>query len=143
SEVGIDTPILDPIDLIPTTAILRAIAKGSLLKFGAKETGEVLARESAEAVDTAQRIVGKDKGILKSGKGIDLTNPNTWPKPPVKGKVTVGNPSRGKPRARGEKSFFDENGGEWRPAKPDKYHDKGHWDYKAPGNNTPWQNIDE
>jgi len=72
---------------------------------------------------------------------IDMTNPQTWPKPPVEGEVTPGEPSRKKNRERGEKSLFDKKGGEWRPHKPDKHHDEGHWDYKPPGENTPWENV--
>lgn len=90
SEVGIDTPILDPIDLIPTTAILRAIAKRSLLKFSAKETGEVLARESAEAVDTAQRIGVKTKeGTLKLGKHLSADKISPFDLNPTH-KITMG-----------------------------------------------------
>ena len=52
---------------------------------------------------------------------------------------TEGPPSRAKPRARGEKSKYDDKGGEWRPHKPDKYHPEGHWDHKPSGG--AWQNI--
>ncbi len=83
----------------------------------------------------------KDVGDIISGEGIDLKDVDTWPKPPVNGNVVSGVPSRSKPRMRGEKSLFDENGGEWRPLKPDKYHPKGHWDHKPPGVNEPWINI--
>jgi RHS repeat-associated protein len=39
------------------------------------------------------------------------------------------------------KNFYDPEGGEWRWHAPDKYHPEGHWDYKSPGNSTPWENI--
>lgn len=42
---------------------------------------------------------------------------------------------------RGEKSLYDDRGGEWRPHLPDKYH-QGHWDYKPAGKNVPWQDVD-
>ena len=72
---------------------------------------------------------------------VDMTNPETWPKPPVEGELTPGDPSRNKPKERGEKSLFDEKGGEWRPHKPDKYHPDGHWNYKPKGDNMPWEDV--
>ncbi|MDX9925296.1 MAG: RHS repeat-associated core domain-containing protein [Ignavibacteriaceae bacterium] len=72
---------------------------------------------------------------------IDMGNTKTWPSPPIEGKLSEGNPSKLKPRQRGEKSLYDEKGGEWRPHKPDKYHPRGHWDYKSKGTNQEWQNI--
>ena len=72
---------------------------------------------------------------------INPKDPSTWPKPPGKGPFKPGEPSRAKPRSRGEKSLYDPEGGEWRPHLPDKYHDKFHWDYKPPGKNKPWQDI--
>jgi RHS repeat-associated protein len=71
----------------------------------------------------------------------DMSDPNTWPAPPGSGPFTPGEPSRKKPRDRGEKSFYDKDGGEWRPHKPDPYHPNGHWDYKAPGPSSPWVDI--
>ena len=82
---------------------------------------------------------------LIASKGIDentdLTAPSTWPKPPVEGECKEGEPSKKKPRDRGEKSLWDPKGGEWRPHKPDKYHPEGHWDHKPPGPNTPWIDV--
>ena len=75
-------------------------------------------------------------------EGLDMADPTTWPSPPGEGPFTEGEPSRSKPRKRGEKSLYDKDGGEYRPHKPDKHHDDGHWDYKPPGKNTPWTNID-
>lgn len=72
---------------------------------------------------------------------IDMGDTNTWPSPPIEGKLSEGNPSRLKPRQRGEKSLYDEKGGEWRPHKPDKYHPRGHWDHKPNGINQEWQDI--
>jgi hypothetical protein len=74
----------------------------------------------------------------------DLTDPSTWPRPPREelGPYREGDPSRQRPRARGEKSLYDREGGEWRPHKPDKYHPQGHWDYKPPSPwNAPWENV--
>ncbi len=70
-----------------------------------------------------------------------MTDPSTWPDPPVEGECTEGDPSRSKPRKRGEKSVYDEQGGEWRPHKPDNYHPEGHWDHKPSGPNSPWTNV--
>ncbi|HIP83470.1 MAG TPA: hypothetical protein EYH19_07865 [Desulfocapsa sulfexigens] len=74
-------------------------------------------------------------------KDTDMTDPSTWPDPPVEGECTEGDPSRSKPRKRGEKSDYDEQGGEWRPHKPDKYHPEGHWDHKPSSPNSPWTNV--
>ena len=71
---------------------------------------------------------------------VNLKDTKTWPKPPVEGKLRDGKPSRKKPLERGEKSLYDDRGGEWRPHLPDKYH-QGHWDYKPAGKNVPWQNV--
>jgi hypothetical protein len=65
-----------------------------------------------------------------------------WPIPPGKGPFKIGDPSRTKPRERGEKSLYDSEGGEWRwDASGHQPDYKPHWDYKAPGKNTPWINI--
>lgn len=73
-------------------------------------------------------------------KNTDMSHPKTWPDPPTDKKpLHEGLPSRKKPRERGEKSLYDSEGGEWRPHKPDKYHPEGHWDYKPPGKDRPWQ----
>jgi RHS repeat-associated protein len=75
-------------------------------------------------------------------ENIDMSDSKTWPQPPSdKGPFTEGEPSRTKPRERGECSLYDCEGGEWRPHKPGKHHTEGHWDYKPPGNNTGWENI--
>lgn len=70
---------------------------------------------------------------------IKMEDTSTWPKPPTKGKLKEGSPSRAKPRQRGEKSLYDEKGGEWRYAREDKYHN-AHWDYKE-SSTSSWKNI--
>ena len=87
------------------------------------------------------RILLPRTGNIRTGRGIDLKDAKTWPKPPIEGPIKPGSPSRAKPRNRGEESMYDCEGGEWRPHIPDKYHPDGHWDYKAPGNNQRWQDI--
>lgn len=72
---------------------------------------------------------------------VDLKDTKTWPKPPTNGKFREGEPSRNKPKNRGEKSLYDDKGGEWRPHLPDKYHPEGHWDYKPSGTNSSWEDI--
>jgi len=38
--------------------------------------------------------------------------------------------------------WWDPEGGEWRWHAPDKYHDKGHWDYNPWDKwNSPWRNV--
>jgi hypothetical protein len=73
----------------------------------------------------------------------DKTDPgdtSTWPTPPGKPPFEEGDPSRKTPRERGERSLYDNEGGEWRPHLPDNHHD-GHWNYKPPGNNQEWQDV--
>lgn len=70
---------------------------------------------------------------------VDMKDTGTWPSPPRAGKYREGAPSRLKPRNRGEKSLYDEKGGEWRYAKKDEYHN-AHWDYKK-NSKSPWENI--
>lgn len=72
-----------------------------------------------------------------------MTDTSTWPNPPAYGPCQEGGPSRSKPRKRGEKSLYDDQGGEWRPHKPAPYHPEGHWDHKPPGNNQPWVDVDQ
>lgn len=67
-----------------------------------------------------------------------MDDTKTWPKPPRDGRLKEGTPSRSKPAGRGEKSLYDEKGGEWRYAPEDKYHNE-HWDYKPPGGQ--WENV--
>jgi RHS repeat-associated core domain len=80
-------------------------------------------------------------GDIESGEGIDMTDTDTWPTPPGDGPFREGEPSRDKPRSRGEKSLYDPHGGQWRPQQPDKYHPRGHWNYRPPGSNQQWNNI--
>ena len=53
---------------------------------------------------------------------LDMKDTSTWPSLPSGGTYSpsgtyTGQPSRDKPRERGEKSIWDANGGEWRPEK--------------------------
>ncbi len=81
-----------------------------------------------------------DPQIYFKPDDIDLTDTRTWPKPPTFRPCEEGPPSRKKPRERGEKSLWDDKGGEWRLHKPDKYHKEPHWDYK-PSPTKPWERI--
>ena len=80
-------------------------------------------------------------GDISTGEGIDMSDPSTWPAPPAPGPGNASEPSRAKPRNRGEKSIYDTEGGEWRPHNSDKHHPDGHWDYKPAGKYTEWQNV--
>ena len=101
---------------------------------------EMLCKAGLEAGKEAGEN-GKLPRELPNIPKIDLKNPSTWPVPPGEGSFKVGEPSRAKPAGRGEKSLYDKDGGEWRPHLPDNYHPNPHWDYKAPGNNNPWQDV--
>lgn len=96
---------------------------------------------SEEANDGEAGESAKPKEPKVIDDETDMADTETWPRPPVEGELEEGEPSRGKPRNRGEKSLYDETGREWRPHKPDKYHPEGHWDTKPPGNNTPWDDV--
>jgi len=117
---------------------------GKVLVTGTAVVLSGLAVTGAAAAPVAEDI-GKWLGNIVWNEGIDentdMTDPSTWPKPPVEGECEVGDPSRSKPRKRGEKSLWDSAGGEWRPHKPDKHHPKGHWDHKPPGPNSLWINV--
>ncbi len=82
-------------------------------------------------------------GDIKSGQGIDPTDPRTWPEPPGTNPETneTVEPERRKNRERGEKLIKDRDGNLWRPHTPDPWHPDGHWDVKPPGGG--WSNIDE
>ena len=92
--------------------------------------------------------IGQPKGNYNSSdfdwSQVDQTNPETWPEPPpfFKGDPRVGPRSREKNANRGEKSWFDEEGAEYRPHNNDPNH-KPHWDVKKAGNNQEWKNFDE
>lgn len=86
---------------------------------------------------------------------LDYTDVSTWPTPPSGGtygasEYTEGVPSRDKPARFGQKSYYDEHNGEWRPEKPAVYSDgtrkPGHYNYKPPSPPNPpnirWINVD-
>jgi hypothetical protein len=49
-------------------------------------------------------------------------------------------PTKAGPLSRGEKSLYDQYGGQWRPHPREKHHNL-HWDYKSAGKCTKWLNI--
>lgn len=62
-------------------------------------------------------------------------------RPPVDGPLTEGDPSRPSAQARGGKSLWDHDGGEWRYFPGDKHHNP-HWDYNPHTNpRSRWDNI--
>ena len=77
-----------------------------------------------------------DQNLEKFINHKDIT---TWPKPPIDGKLEEGLPTRDKPRNKGEKSLYDQYGGQWRPH-IDMRHNL-HWDYQAPRKGADWLNI--
>ena len=94
-----------------------------------------LRRIAAEGLEAIGKTVIK---VFRRKPRLD--NTKTWPKPPTERKLIEGNPSRNKPRSRGEKSLYDDNGGEWRYDPGDSRHNP-HWNYKPAGKNQEWQNI--
>ena len=79
--------------------------------------------------------------------GIDPNDATTYPTPPFNGewKVTPIKPgTKGYEKLKDKEATRLENEGgdilRWHPA--DKYHPKGHWDFKKGGNqNNPWENY--
>jgi len=102
------------------------------------KVGEQISRMAEQMKPGSPKPPAKPEALPKPQPKLNDTT--TWPKPPSQGKFREGNPSRAKPRSRGEKSLYDENGGEWRYDPGDKYHNP-HWNYKPPGQAQEWQNI--
>lgn len=83
---------------------------------------------------------------------IDFTDTSNWPTPPsggdfgVSGDFTEGTASKEPYKGRGEKSLYDDQGGEWRPSKVNVVHhvEDRHWDHKPyDWNENQQQNIGE
>lgn len=92
------------------------------------------------------RLAGFGLDILVPDSSNSLPQLETEPtlKPPGHDPETWewGPPSRKKPAERGEGSFWDPNGGEWRLHQPDKYHDDYHWNYNSHENSSsPWHDV--
>lgn len=83
--------------------------------------------DEGEAELKAKEAERDEQACAQTPPGYD---PETWTKGPAS-----------RPSDPGE-NFYDPEGGEWRWHAPDKYHPEAHWDYKAPGKNTPWINVD-
>jgi Phage Mu protein F like protein len=71
---------------------------------------------------------------------VNRSDIKTWPQVPINDKLIEGLPSKAVARAYGNKSLYDQYGGEWKPHTPDERHNL-HWDYKAAGRCSEWQNI--
>ncbi|KZM43808.1 hypothetical protein OA90_27125 [Labrenzia sp. OB1] len=83
-------------------------------------------------VDDDGKNKDRPRGLPPEGISPPVQNPD---------KVTVGEPSRKKPRERGEKSLWDEDNGEFRYFPEDEHHNP-HWDYNAHDKKgSPWVNI--
>ncbi len=93
----------------------------------------------ARSVWNLLRLTGSQLNRIPDSSKVKLDDTRTWPKPPTSSNLKEGLPSRQKPRLRGEKSLYDENGGEWRYAIESKHHNP-HWDYKA-SPKSEWENI--
>ncbi|MES2984586.1 MAG: phage minor head protein [Pseudomonadota bacterium] len=123
-SVEVDTTPLDILALLSGAGLVRRV-------------GMRIVRRVGEGVI---RRVGQRNEAPSSTVEPQLNDTRTWPKPPREGRFKEADPSRSKPRARGEKSLYDKDGGEWRYAPEDKYHN-AHWDYKPAGEKQAWQNI--
>jgi len=113
-----------------------------LLLTGDASAAWHMAKQGALYGGIAGAALGGYRGY-KEAKALG-NNPWTgkgWPTPPGEGPFQVGTPSRQKPALRGERSIFDKNRGEWRWDKGHQPDFTPHWDYKAPGKNSPWKNI--
>jgi hypothetical protein len=135
SAFSLDVSVPDPTDVVPQKWVGWGVV---ILGAGALDAyliHNVIKNEHGKSSDTYK---SEEKTI---DENTDMSDTSTWPKPPVEGDVKEGEPSRAKPRSRGEKSVYDEKGGEWRPHKPDNHHPEGHWDHKPSGSNQPWENI--
>lgn len=116
-------PYDPPIESVyPEAILIPALRLRGIIAAGLKRIGKVLGK------------------VRKTPVKPRLNDTRTWPKPSAKGKLKEGAPSRNKPRSRGEKSLYDEKGGEWRYSPGDKYHNP-HWDYKPAGKSQQWQNV--
>jgi hypothetical protein len=81
---------------------------------------ERAAEDAAKPKPTPQKPPEASKPTVKpSAAKPKMNDTKTWPKPPRDGKLKEGTPSRSKPANRGEKSLYDEKGGEWRYAPED------------------------
>jgi len=120
--------------LWPAMQYLGSLGVSGLVSLGLWDLGTRLSELADDQADAGKKCQGK----AIDGE-TDLADTSTWPRPPVDGPLKEGAPSRSKPAKRGEKSLYDEKGGEWRPHKPDAYHPEGHWDHRPSGG--AWQNV--
>lgn len=132
-------PIIQANPLGWAAAIAAAIARrAAILRRAGTRRAERAAEDAAKPKPTPHKPPEAPKPPAKPKPRMDDTK--TWPKPPRGVKYKEGLPSRTKPQNRGEKSLYDEKGGEWRYAPEDKYHNE-HWDYKPSGKDGQWENI--
>lgn len=122
----------EPVEVDTTPLEILALLSGGGLVLRA---GRVVIIRAGGAI--IRRVIGREVPKKPEPR---LDDTKTWPTPPREGKYREGDPSRNKPRSRGEKSLYDEKGGEWRYDPGDKYHNP-HWNYKPSGKAQEWQNI--
>ncbi len=131
---GADDPPIIPVYPLETLLAIYVGLTSPIARQIGRELLDVFTddKPSAPAPETQKPEAPLEKPSLNDTK--------TWSKPPKDGKYNEGVPSRTKPMDRGEKSLYDEKGGEWRYAPEDKYHNE-HWDYKPPGKGEAWENV--
>lgn len=103
--------------------------------------------EAAGGQDDASRVQAVDHHSFKEeeppapgppAEGI----PPEGVRPPVEGPLTEGPASKPSRAAKGGRSLYDQDGGEWRYYPGDEWRHNPHWDYKPrPGSGSPWENI--
>ena len=84
----------------------------------------------------AEDVHAKFDGIDDNVSMYDI---NTWPVPPIDGRMVESLATKRKPRLKREKSLYDIYGGQWRPHNNMRHN--LHWDYKQPGKAGEWLNI--
>ena len=131
---GAGDAYFEPVDAVQVAGLGKVvieIIRRVVAKRAARQAAERAARDAAR----------KPKPSPPSKKPRPkLDDTKTWPSPPKQSRYKEGEPSRIKPRSRGEKSLYDEDGGEWRYSPEDKYHNP-HWDHKPAGKTQEWQNV--
>jgi len=110
------------------------------ITFGKKDS--IVFNDSAN--DGGNAAKPNDTSLPDTNRGNGLHPDGLMPPVADPGGLNVGDASRDKERERGGKSIWDANGGEWRGAPEDKWHNP-HWDYNphngAKGGGVPWQNV--
>jgi hypothetical protein len=100
-----------------------------VIAWGGRYVGGI-AGSALEDWTLSEEADGRERGLPPDGT-----------EPPVEEECKVGPASRPSERAKGGKSLWDSNGGEWRWYPGDKWHNP-HWDFNSHVRpDSPWENI--